>query len=124
MAFGSSIGYSSLKDAFGIPPVNLRQADTQREQRLPSYQVQTSGGSVGSKTTGCAVEDSGKETFHYDEDGSIECSVVKSHCDGCEECANHVRQKKYGPIGTTLSDLLNLTLIFLLIWILIFKPKF
>lgn len=108
MSFGSSIRYASLKDAYG--PVKM-EANEPREKTIAEVETEKF---VSDPEPACCAED----TSH-----GIECAVVQAHCSTCGECSAMMQPKKYGPIGTSLNEILNLILIFLLIWILIFKPK-
>lgn len=117
MALGSNMKYSSLRDAYSVPVFNMSRADTERDERLPVYTVE--------KPNESAEPPQPVEKFHTgDDSGSLECSVVQEHCSHCSDCCDTItKKKKYGPIGTSLNELLNLILIFLLIWVLVFKPK-
>ena len=117
MSFGNRSNYASLKDAYGITQFAIApeiQSDEQRESRLVSYTIPEP------VEQGPPELPEGKEGFE-DAHDDVECHVVKKHCSVCGDCG--MEMKRYGPIGTTLNEILNIILIIILLWILIFKPS-
>lgn len=111
MAFGNRYSYALLKDAYGITDFDHLSANKVREDRIDNYNI------PDPVEEGPEKQPEGKEGF----EAEIECAAVKKHCSTCGECG--MQMKRYGPIGTTLNEILNIILILLVIWILIYKPS-
>jgi hypothetical protein len=106
MASGS-LRYASLKDAFAHPAPQVQI----KEEPEAVYKIDQEAPVAQEKF------------YSEDSEWGVECDVVQKHCSSCSSCSAALQPKKYGPIGTSLNELLNIVLIVLLIWILIFRPK-
>jgi hypothetical protein len=106
MSFGNRSSYASLKDAFGVseftsqlePSYNIPQKETQLPVVSPVAEVPI-------------IEKFSETEFESD----VTCGQVKSHCDTCG-CIEKKENR------TWINEILNLILIGLLLWILVYKP--
>lgn len=106
MSFGNRSNYCSLKDAFKTFTVDNNQIHN-TEQHSFSYKVEQPEIEAPPPQE---VELLSKEGFEE------ECDSV------CNDCA--VKFKRYGPVGTSLNEILNIILICILLFIVIYKPNF
>lgn len=107
MTFGNRTSYCSLKDAFGVQSFSVDTVPIHNtEQHTFSYKV----------------EPEIEETPFIEKMSGLNHSDVEQHIDSCPECA--VRMKQYGPVGTSLNEILNIILICILLFIVIYKPNF
>jgi hypothetical protein len=94
MSFGNRSNYASLKDAFGVLEFEEKQEPV---YTIPTTtEVQQQPGPVG-------IE-------------SFEADNEQSHCKGCN-CHSKISIKEW------INELLNIILIAILLYIIIFKPK-
>lgn len=103
MSFGNRASFASLKDAYGI----LNFTSTEQDNYKIEEPVQQPIKQIVEKFE----EELPKEY--------ITCDMVKSHCSDC----NCMAVSKYGPVGTWLNEILNISLICILIYILMYQPK-
>lgn len=101
MSFGNRSSYATLKDAFGI--TEFEQVLTPREFEIEKKEI--------SSQPVVAMES-------FDET-EISCEKVQSHCKTCG-CMNKVIDIR--P-GSWLNEILNLLLVCLLLWVLIYRPN-
>lgn len=95
MSFGNRSSYASLKDAFGV---------TEFEKTVEtSYTIEKQSVAPATPT----------ETIENFSESDISCNQVKSHCESCG-CMEKSR--------SWINEILNLLLIGLLLWILVYKP--
>lgn len=104
MSFGNRASFASLKDAYGI----LEFSSTPEE----NYTIQNAQVSEEKQPI---IEHFEEQTPHP----KITCEMVKKHCSSCS-CMN---KGKYGPTGTLLNEFLNIGLICILIYILMYRPR-
>jgi hypothetical protein len=107
MSFGNRSNYCSLDDAFGVKSFSVNVSPIHNtEQHSYNYTVDKPV-----KEALPIVEElqtlQTKEKFH---DGSMDCNCKK--------------YKTYGPVGTTLNEVLNIILISILLFIILYKPNF
>lgn len=103
MSFGNRSSYATLKDAFGITEFesNFDTKEFELEKREISLQPVVA-----------------MESFD-DTETEITCEKVQSHCKSCG-CMN--KSIDIRP-GSWLNEILNLLLVCLLLWILIYRPN-
>lgn len=118
MSFGNRSNYCSLKDAFAIQATKFDETKIMaNEQHTIDYHVIQEPIILPNVQTQEIV----KETFEDSSQHDI-CEQYKEHCSECKKCGNSM-VKTYGPLGTGLNEILNLILIFILLWIIIYKPS-
>lgn len=106
MSFGNRSHFATLKDAYGI--LNFSNEEEQ------NYNIQ-----VPEEKTIEKFSDEAPKVIETPEEIQItSCDMVKKHILSCN-CMNN----KYGPVGTWLNEILNICLICILIYILMYKPK-
>jgi len=100
MSFGNRSSYASLQDAFGISqfstPENPREFLIEQKNEI-------------SETQPMAVE-----SFTEDQ---VSCETVKNHCQTCN-C-----MKKSMAMTSWINEILNMLLIGLLLWVLVYRPN-
>lgn len=101
MSFGNRSSYATLKDAFGI---------SEFETNLDIKEFEIDKKEISSQPI-IAMES-------FDET-DISCEKVKSHCKTCG-CMN--KSIDIRP-GSWLNEILNLLLVCLLLWVLIYRPN-
>lgn len=115
MSFGNRSSYCSLRDAFTIKtPVFDESKIMANEQHTIDYHV-IQEPPVEEKNATI------KETFEDSRELDV-CEKYQEHCSECKKCGVSM-VKTYGPIGTGLNEILNLILIFILLWIIVYKPS-
>ena len=120
MSFGNRSNYCSLKDAFGVKTFSVDINPIHNmEQHSISYKVEQPvlGPATCQETIPEVAEGDIVETFK-----DTECDMVEKHCQNCGDCA--IKFKNYGPVGTSLNEILNIILICILLFIIIYKPNF
>lgn len=121
MSFGNRSNYCSLKDAFGVKSFSIDDNPMRNmEQHTFSYKVEQPQKhqvqEVEKIEEAVDPEEEIIENFH------VKCSSVEKHCGECKDCI--VKFKRYGPVGTSLNEILNIILICILLFIIIYKPNF
>lgn len=101
MSFGNRSSYATLKDAFGI---------TEFETTIDTKEFQLEKQEISSQPIVAM------ESF---EETDITCEKVQSHCKTCG-CMN--KSIDIRP-GSWLNEILNLLLVCLLLWVLIYRPN-
>lgn len=108
----SKISYCSLKDAFKTPNFTKNEEEiTLRDKELHtlSYTIKDEDEN----------EDKGKnENIVGKFDGG--CDYIREHVKNCKHCGCVVSKPL---MDIALNDILNVILIFLMLWIIIYKPK-
>ena len=118
MSFGNRSNYCSLKDAFGVKTFSIDTNPIHNtEQHSISYKVDQPVLGPDTRQPPPVTEGDIIETFK-----DTECDMVEKHCQNCDNCA--IKFKNYGPVGTSLNEILNLVLICILLFIIIYKPNF
>lgn len=93
--------YCSLKDAFKAPDFSKQDEEIilkNKELHEIPYTIQ---------------EEVVKETFEE------ECEYIQNHLRSCTKCS----QPKFNSLDIAFNDILNMILIILMIWIIIYKPN-
>jgi hypothetical protein len=112
------VAYCSLKDAFKSPDFYKNDEEytlTNKELHtipytIPSYVAQTTDVTTVSNTD-LVIKENFEDT----------CDTMVEHLKSCKRCSSYVHKSKPQNLG--FSDLLNMILIILLIWIIIYKPN-
>lgn len=108
------VAYCSLKDAFKSPDFYKNDEEytlTNKELHTIPYTIP----SYVAPTTEVATDLVIKENF------DDTCETMVEHLKSCKRCSSYVHKSK--PLNVGFSDLLNMILIILLIWIIIYKPN-
>lgn len=105
--------YCSLKDAFKTPDFSKEDDEIiiqNKELHKIPYTIQQENQEEIQKETQKEIQ---KETF---EEG---CDYIQTHIHNCSKCSH----SKLSPLDIAFNDILNMILIVLMIWIIIYKPK-
>jgi hypothetical protein len=108
MSFGNRASFASLKDAYGILEFSREPEEISYTIKEPTQEVQVMD------QIPLVNDDPIIETF----DEVTTCESVKRHCSKC-----NCMKKEYGPIGSWFNELLNIGLILILIYILMYRPS-
>jgi hypothetical protein len=107
MSFGNRASFASLKDAYGI-------LEFSREPEEISYTIEQPKVETIEVIPPVLIKEHVIENF----DEQINCQAVKRHCSKCD-----CMKTSYGPIGMWFNELLNIGLILILIYILMYRPS-
>lgn len=109
MSFGNRASFASLKDAYGILEFSREPEEISYTIENPKVDDVQVNAPIPIQLTQPIIE-----TF----DEVTSCDSVKRHCLKCD-----CMKATYGPIGLWFNELLNIGLILILIYILMYKPS-
>ncbi len=101
--------YCSLKDAFRAPDFSKQD----EEIILQNKEVHNINYNIGEANP--EVEPTIKENFHED------CQHIQNHLKICKNCS--CNSSSMNSLDIAFNDILNMILIVLMIWIIIYKPS-
>lgn len=102
MSFGNRSNYCSLKEAFNTPTFDFTENEDDK-----SYEI--------------------KESFTPESEASeetpvVRCNNVVSHANTCSSCYKSITKKQM--LRNAFNEILNMIMIVIMIWIIIYKPKY